>query len=317
MAAPLEAPSALHIASALSGSGHQPVPTPTHESGPSRTHADSARGLVSGPWVWLSTAAALTAAAGSVTGLRYDSRIYGGETETLADAATAQDLVNLFIVAPLLVLLAVRARSGSLRAYLAWLGCLSFTAYNYAIYAFSIHFGPLFLPWVLVLGLSFYALLGALATTDLARIKGQFSGRPIPLAAWTLIAFAAAFMLLWLSEILPDLASGGSSRSAARWAIPTNPVHVLDLAFFLPAVMTTGVLLLRRHRLGYATAPGQLVFLALTCLPILVTPFVASRRGHDAGWAVLAPIVMVFAVASIVLWRILANAEPRNTAADR
>jgi hypothetical protein len=35
-------------------------------------------------------------------------------------------------------------------------------------------------------------------------------------------------------------------------------VHVLDLAIFLPGVVTSGVLLLRRHRFGYATAVSQL-----------------------------------------------------------
>jgi hypothetical protein len=34
--------------------------------------------------------------------------------------------------------------------------------YNYAIYAFSVHFGPLFLVWVAVLGLALFALIGGL-----------------------------------------------------------------------------------------------------------------------------------------------------------
>jgi hypothetical protein len=51
------------------------------------------------------------------------------------------------------------------------------------------------------------------------------------------------------------------------------------------AVFTSGVLLLRHHPLGDATttAAGQLAWLALTCLPILVTPFVANARGHQPG----------------------------------
>jgi hypothetical protein len=55
---------------------------------------------------------------------------------------------------------------------------------------------------------------------------------------------AALFLLLWLSEILPDLLAGAPSRSAGDRNVPTNPVHVLDLAFFLPAVITTGPMLL-------------------------------------------------------------------------
>jgi hypothetical protein len=102
---------------------------------------------------------------------------------------------------------------------------------------------------------------------------------------------------LWLA--------GDPSTSASDWKIPTNPVHVLDLAFFLPAASASGVLLLRRHRVGYATAPGQLTWVALTCLPILVTPLVAESRGHEPGWAVMAPIGVLFVLTLTVLLLLL------------
>jgi hypothetical protein len=123
--------------------------------------------------------------------------------------------------------------------------------------------------------------------------------------AWFLILLATLFTLLWLSEIVPDLLAGDPSRSASDWNVPTNPVHVLDLAFFLPAVFTSGVLLLRRHPLGYSTAAGQLTWLALTCLPILVTPFVPNARGHGPGWTVVLPIGSLFVVTLAALGRLL------------
>lgn len=56
-----------------------------------------------------------------------------------------------------------------------------------------------------------------------------------------LIAAAAAlFALLWLSEILRDLVARRLSTSASQRNVPTNPVHVLDLAFFLPAAGPAG-----------------------------------------------------------------------------
>ena len=121
--------------------------------------------------MWLAAAAALLAAAGSVVGLSPAADIYGQETADLADQATAQDLVNLLLVAPLVLILGWRAHRGHLSAYLGWLGCVAFTVYNYAIYAFSIHFGPLFLVWIGVLGLSLFALLGSLATVDTTRSR--------------------------------------------------------------------------------------------------------------------------------------------------
>lgn len=113
---------------------------------------------------------------------------------------------------------------------------------------------------------------------------------------------AVLFGLLWLGEIVPDLLAGRPSSSASEWAVPSNPVHVLDLAFFLPAVFASGVLLLRRHWLGYASAAGQLVFLELTCLPILVTPFVAHARGHEPGWSVMVPLGVIALATLAVLF---------------
>jgi hypothetical protein len=260
---------------------------------------------LSGLWRWLSAAAAGLAAVGSIAGFLAGDRVYGGETTVLADAAAAQDAVNLVLVVPLLVGLGIAASRGSVAAYLGWLGCLAFTVYNYAIYAFSVHFGPLFLLWTAVLGLSTFALIGGLATLNVAAVESRYAGRGMPVTAWLLIVVAALFAGLWLSEIVPDLLAGGGSRSARDWNVPTNPVHVLDLALFLPAVTASGVLVLRRRPLGYTTAPGQLALLALTCLPILVTPLVADLRGHPPGWAVMVPVGLVFVVTAAVLARTL------------
>lgn len=264
-------------------------------------------------WSWLACLTALLAGAASLVGLLVGGRIYGKETVTLADAATAQDIVTLLVLAPLLAFLSLRARAGSVSAFLCLPGALAFTTYNYLIYSFSIHFGPLFLVWVATLGLSIFGLVGGLATADTEAIKRRFTGRRLTGTAVFLVVVAVIFALLWLSEIVPDLLAGSSSRSADEWKTPTNPVHVLDLSFFLPAVIISGFLLKRRHPFGYATAAGQLVWLALTCLPILVTPLVADARGHAAGWAVTVPIGALLVAILAVLGRLF---RPRPIAAN-
>lgn len=160
--------------------------------------------------------------------------------------------------------------------------------------------GPLFLVWVAVLGLSVFAAAGAFAALDVPGMQTRTAGIRVHLPGWFLIAVAVMFALLWLSAIVPDLLAGRPSTSATTWDVPTDPVHVLDLAVFVPAVCASGVLLLRRHRIGYDSAPGLLIFLALTCLPILVIPFVAQTRGDAPGWAVMVPISIIAAATLIV-----------------
>lgn len=261
-------------------------------------------------WTGFGAGAALLAAAGSIIALLIPERIYGLETPVLADAGIAQDLVNLFLVTPLTLVFAGYAFRGSLRSWLCLIGVLAFTVYNYAIYAFSIHFGPLFLLWVAVLGLSGFSLAGTAATLSTAIRRERVAGPGVHLSGWFLIAAAVVFAVLWLSEIVPDLLAGRPSTSAANWKVPTDPVHVLDLAFFLPAVFISGSLLLRRHPAGGATAAGSLVFLSLTCLPILLTPVVASLRGDAPQWSIMLPMGVIAAATLVVLGRLLPAMKP-------
>src|SRR5699024_9674106 len=73
-------------------------------------------------------------------------------------------------------------------------------------------------------------------------------------AGFVLLLVPVAFGIAWLSEILTDLRAGRGSSSAAEWGVPTNPVHVLDLALFLPLAAIAAVLLLRARPLGAALA---------------------------------------------------------------
>jgi hypothetical protein len=263
-------------------------------------------------WLWLSIAAALVAMAGNVVGLQAIDRIYGSAYPSLTDQAIAQDLVNLVIVAPTLITLAALAWRGSLRAYLAWLGLLVFTVYNYVIYTFAIHFGPLFLVWVGVLGLALFALIGGVTAIDPSAVKARFTRHSMGFAAWFMIVMAVLFGTLWLSDIVPALLSGDVPATATDMGVPTNPVHVLDLAFFLPAALTAGLLLLNRRPLAYAMSPAVLLFLALTGLPILATPFVADARGDPVNWMVTIPISIVTATSLVTLARML-SAVPSGT----
>lgn len=248
-------------------------------------------------WMWIAIAAAMLAFGGSVIGVLDSQGIYGRETWSLFDAAGAQDMVNGLLVSPLVVILACLARRGSVRSWLCLLGFLAFTAYNYSIYSFSIHFGPLFLVWVAVLGLSVVALAGSLSGA-LAMAAAQTEWASTRFPGWVMILASTMFAFLWLGEIVGELLSGAPSSSAATWKVPTNPVHVLDLAFFLPAVFTSGVLVIRGHRWGNATAPGSLAFLGLTCFPILMTPVVSHLRAGSGDWAVVLPVGCL----AVVLW---------------
>ena len=254
-------------------------------------------------WLWLSFVAALLAIAGSIISLSVKS-IYAGLTPTFLPQALAQDIANLALVSPVWLFLAVLALRGSLRAYLLWLGVLTFTIYNYVIYTFSIPFGSLFLLWIAVLGMSIYSLIGGVTTVDHKIIESFFtSKRAIQVVAWFLIVTAILFCFLWLSEDIPALLSNTRPQSLVDMALPTNPVHILDLGFFLPAVIITGVMLLKGKSPAFTLAPSFIVFLILTGVPILITPVVQSLRGEVAAWGVVVPIgTLTVLLLAVLIW---------------
>jgi len=241
-------------------------------------------------WLWVSVIAAVLAAAGSVTALSVKS-IYASLTPAFLAEALAQDVVNLTIVSPFWLVLAWLASRGSRRAYLLWIGVLAFTVYNYVIYTFAIPFGPLFLLWVAVLGLCIYALIGGITSIECNAVQLLFTNRrAVTVVGFFLVITAFLFGVIWLSEDVPALISGRTPQTLIDRALPTNPVHVLDYAFFLPAAIMIGVFLVKRKPFGYVLAPAFMVFLILTGMPILVTPVIHAVRGEEAGWSIVVPM---------------------------
>ena len=256
-------------------------------------------------WLWLSILIAVLAISGSVISLALEERIYGSETANWAAQSVGQDVANLIAFSVLLVL-AILALRGSLRAYLGWAGTLAYSVYTYSIYVFAVHFGPLFPLWVAVFGLSIYALIGGLASIDPARVREAFTNRaPVRITSAMLIGIGAGFSLLWLSEIVPAILTETRPQALEDSGLATNPVHVLDLAVFLPAAMAAGVLLSKRHAWGYVLAPVVLVAMVLLAIGIVTLMIVLTVRELDATTAVGAGIAVLAMVELATLIRYL------------
>src|SRR5574340_71803 len=263
-------------------------------------------------WIWLSIAAAILAIIGSIVALTVPA-IYSPLTAAFYPQAIAQDVANLAVVSPLWLIVAILALRGSLRAYMLWLGVLAFTVYNYVIYTFAIPFGPLFPLWLAVLALALWALIGGAVSADHEAAQRAYkNSTAVRVAAWSLIVVGILFALLWLSEDVPALLAGRTPQSVLDMAIPTNPVHVLDLAFFLPAAILIGLWLLRQRPVAFTLAPAFILFLILTGVPILLTPVLQAARGEPASWGVMVPIgTLTVLMLALLIW-LLSTVQPQR-----
>jgi hypothetical protein len=248
-------------------------------------------GTRSGPgaaWLWLTApiAALLVIAAG---GELLVEGVFGGDAANFVAQAVGQDYVTLTVALPALVAGALLAGRGSDRARLVWLGVLTYLVYTYLIYAFHVRFNPLFLVYVALLGLSLYALIGGLATTDFAAVRARFAGRtPVRTASVLLAALAVLFYLAWLGEVVPALLEGSMPQSVADAGTPTGAAHVLDMAWILPAMLLTAVWLWRRRPAGYVLAGVLLAFASLMTLAITAMMVAMNLYGEPVGFGMAA-----------------------------
>lgn len=235
--------------------------------------------------LWLSVVDALLVGIASVAGIVLTST-YAKETSSWAIQGMSQDIVNLVAVAVLLGA-TYFVRQGSTRAFLVWTGALLYVLYAYSIYAFDVHYTRLFLVYVAILGLSFYALVGSMLSLRLTNARPALLTMPkARFVSGFLGVVALLFYGQWLSEDIPALLSGKTPLSVLDSGLPTNPVHVLDYSFLLPALMITAVLLWRRQPLGSLLAIPLLLFSLLISMGILAIFLVSGSKGLPTSLAV-------------------------------
>jgi hypothetical protein len=244
-------------------------------------------------WIWASLAAAVLMAAASAAGI-FLPTTYARETVCWATQGRGQDIANLFCVFPAMLSALHFAFRGSARATLATLGLLTYVAYSYILYAFFVHFGPWFLVYVAVLGLSSYSLFGSVIHMNRDEIARRLAGSPkTGLVSILLLVFGLLFAFQWLSEIAPSLLSGTTPKSITEIGAPVNPVQVLDLAFILPGMIVTAVAVRKRKPLGLLFAAPLLTFSAAMGIAILCMFAAQHARGVPVSGV---PIVVIGAV---------------------
>lgn len=238
---------------------------------------------------------------------------YARETPAWAAQAIGQDWFDLFVAVPWLAFVSRRAERdrGSGRLLLA--GGVLYAAYELVIYAFGVHFNALFLLYCGALGVAVLTLV--LLGVSLLRAPPRpwpAAGAPFKTVAGLLFGTGALFAFLWLAEILPAMAHAGTPASVTAAALPTNPVHVMDLAVILPAHVAAAAMLLQRKPAGEVLATILLAFGVLMSASIGGMLLVMRLRAVPASSGVIFGMTALALTDGFVLWWVL-----RATSAGR
>ncbi|MDH7604890.1 MAG: hypothetical protein QHH13_08335 [Melioribacter sp.] len=233
---------------------------------------------------------------------------YIREVKYYAVQGIGQDIVNLLIVVPLLIITSLRYTK-SKSAMLIWSGVILYLIYSYAIYCFSMHFNFLFLAYCVILGLSFYSFVYFIFS-QINEIKINVQNFAIIKATSVfLIILAILFYFLWLSEIIPAIIKNEIPKSILENGILTNPVHVLDISIFLPAFIITAIMLIKKREIGYLLAPAMLIFGVLMSIAIIGMVIVMYLNKLNSDLFIITIFILIALIGGILLKGYLRNLE--------
>jgi hypothetical protein len=218
----------------------------------------------------------------------------------LRDAFLANDVIDLAVVAPLLVVAALAARRGSWLATLAWPGISWLVVYVAFPYVLALPRGGLWLAYLALFTASAYLAAAGVASLDGPAVRRRLDGAvPARAIGGTLAALGVSFLALAVATLVASASRGDA-------AAPSAAVFAADL-LVSPAWIVGGVALFRRTAFGYAVALGLLTQLALAFLAVVtvvaVTPLVSGGPLATTDLGVLAAMALIAAVPLVVFAR--------------
>jgi hypothetical protein len=226
---------------------------------------------------------------------------YSAETLNWQAQSLGQDLIDLFLAVPCLIIFSILAYRNKRSARVIWGGVVLYLTYTFVIYCFDIHFNKMFIIYCLCLGLSFYSLMYFLFTFYSERKNESLENKSINrIISIYFIFISVVFYFLWLSEILPSIFQNTIPKSIKEAGLPTNAVHVIDLSCFLPCIFLTGILLLKRKPLAFILTPILLTFFVLMDITIGMLVVIVKLKGLESD-IFITGVMVVFALVSLVL----------------
>jgi hypothetical protein len=210
----------------------------------------------------ISIVAALMMTGMSFIGVFFPDLVY--PSPEFRDNFLTNDVINLFIGLPVLIVAIWLARRGKLIGLLFWPGALLYATYNDIAYAIAMPFSWPFAIFLLLVFTTAYSAFLVIRALDLEVIAAQLTGKvPVRFTAVMLIILGTLILILAIVEIAGALTS-------------TGPIPMLEIAVriadlvMLPLWVAGGVSLLRRKPFGYTSAAGLLFMSSMLFIGLLV-----------------------------------------------
>jgi hypothetical protein len=202
----------------------------------------------------------------SLAGILFPDKIY--QSRELQVAFVPNDLLNLCVGLPMILGSLFLTKRKKLIGLLSYPGALFYLSYVYGTYLLGLPFQVLFLPYLLLLTLSIYTLIGLTLSIDSQQVREMLGGR-VPIKTSGAIVFALACLLL-IYQCYQMLHAAGNAHEVdqmmtAQWTV--------DFLLASPPALIVGMCMIRGRPLGYSMGMALLLvfsILFLGLIPIMV-----------------------------------------------
>ncbi|HEX5579349.1 MAG TPA: hypothetical protein VFY43_06765, partial [Candidatus Limnocylindria bacterium] len=185
-------------------------------------------------------------------------------------------------------------------------------------YAVTWAFGPLFLPFILVFGASFLAILWIGANVVRSGVTDHFADG-FPRRSWAAINVAMSGLLtvLWLGRIAAGLQ--GDLLTAGLTSETTLTVQALDLGLVVPVSLLSAFLAWRRVPVGQVLAAAwsvTFVAMAAAIVSMLISAGLVEGQFEIAPMAIFGVAALAAAAIGLRMYRGLGPGRPPRPAAS-
>ena len=235
----------------------------------------------------------------------YGRGLYQHMSADVAVQGIAHDYVTLFIAVPVLLISLYFLKSGKLRAVLFHAGVLHFFFLTYLFYINMGMYNALFLLYIVITSLSFFAFVITLFEVKLTNLREKFEpGLRRKLIGGFLMFLSIAIAFLWLEIIVTPLLDG-SIIPASVEHYTSLTVQGLDLSLFLPIGFVSGLLLYKNRNIGYLMSAVTLIFLCFLLTALVAKIIAMAMAGVNVIPVVfIIPTSLIFTIGcSVMLYR--------------
>jgi len=232
----------------------------------------------------------------------YGKGIYHNMSSDVAVQGIGQDYVTLFIGIPALIISLLISIKGSIKGKYILSGVLFYLFINYLFYTIMAMYNELFLIYVSLMGLTFFALATVLFSFDIPKLPDKFKHKvPNKLTGIFLIINTLMIAMLWFQVVIPPLVDGTIIPEQVQH-YTTLIVQGMDLGLLLPLAFVSGIFFIKKKTIGYLMGPVYIVFLSFQMTALLGKIIAMSLVGVSAGPALIViPSLLLISIVSATL----------------